>query len=185
MSHKINNIEGFPILQTERLSLIALCYEQADELFTVRRDPEHHNFTDSIPDSSIEETKAYIEKMIKGVEEGKWLIWGIQNKQTAHLIGTVSLWNFNLERTTGELGFGLLKNEQHQGYMREALKAVITYGFKTLKLKEIQAYTEEKNIRARQLLEKMDFIYSDNISENGYLVGKTFNMCVYILKKQD
>lgn len=182
MSQKINNNRVFPTLNTERLSMIRLQLGHKDDLFMMRSDLEHHLYTDTLPDQSIEETVAYIEKMNKGVEEGKWLIWGIENRSTNKIIGTVSLWNFDFDKGTGELGYGLIKTAQHQGFMRETLSAVIHYGFEELGLKEIHAYTEMNNLNSVQLLEKMDFIHSDTIEENGYLVSKTFIMGIYVLK---
>lgn len=183
MSQKINIHEEFPVLQTKRLKLTSLQLSYADDLFLMRKDITHHLFTDTLPDQSKEDTIAYLHKMNKGVEEGKWLIWGIVNKETSKIIGTVSLWNFDMDKGTGELGFGLLKTAQHHGYMGEALESVIHYGFSILKLKEIHAYTEKDNLKSIQLLERMGFKLSDTIEENGYLVGKTFVMRIYVIKR--
>lgn len=174
----------FPTLQTERLKLVELHERQKQDLFNMRRDPKHHLYTDSLPDQSLEDTKDYIQKMVKGVREGKWLIWGIEINETGHIAGTISLWNFNEANRTGELGYGLIKTAQQKGYMKEALEAVIKFGFEVLELSEIQAFTEAENTKSIQLLEKLAFEHSDTIEESGYLVGKTYVMRIYTLNNK-
>ncbi len=175
----INMPKDLPTLETERLRLVSLNMNHTQALFEMRQNPEHHKYTDTLPDQTLEETQRYIDKMTKGVMEGKWLIWGIEAKASGNLVGTISLWQFDQMKKTAELGFGLTLKEHHKGYMSEAVSAVLTYGFEILYLSEILAYTEENNSPSIHLLEKMDFEQSDCIQENGYLVDKTFIMRVY------
>ena len=45
------------------------------------------------------------------------------------------------------------------GFAKEAIKAIIHYGFNTLKVDEIIAITQEANIRSCQLLKKIGMVH--------------------------
>ena len=56
---------SFPVLLTERLILRRMKDEDVDDLFNMRKDPEMHEYTDTMPDQAIKETLSYMEKMDK------------------------------------------------------------------------------------------------------------------------
>lgn len=170
-----------PEIRTERLLLSPLSLNDDLDVFKMRTTAQMIAYTDSKLDESIEETRSYIEKMKKGVEEGKWFIWAIRESGSTRLIGSLSLWNFNDSQTTAELGYGLMPEYQGKGYMKEALKAVIDFAFLTLRLERLEAYTEKDNEASIILLKKLDFQYIETIEEEGYYSSKVFHMAIYKL----
>jgi len=134
--------EGVPVLETENLILRNLSLADSPELFTMRKDPRMHAYTDTKPDQTIEETEAYIEKMLKGVEERQWLIWVIVHQKLNRLIGSISLWNLDALQGTAELGYAITPDHQGRGFMKEALLRVAEYAFRTLRLLALEAYSE-------------------------------------------
>jgi len=175
----------FPVLSTRRLTLRKLTDGDLPELFEMRADPEMHLFTDTVPDVTTKDTKNYIEKMNDGVKADLWFIWGIEHTLLHRLIGTISIWNFDEKKQKAELGFGLTPAFQGRGYMSEALKAVVDYGFKTLKLSIIEAYTDEGNKRSIKLLNNAGFNYQNTIDEAGLKKEKVFKMQVFSLKNPE
>lgn len=156
--------------------------KDAQDIFEMRNDPRMIEFTDSSLDKNIEETKSYIVKMNGGVEKGQWIIWAIEHKQAKKVIGSISIWNFNFDQKSGELGYGIIPDYQNKGLMKEALLSVIQYGFKELVLNAIEAYTEENNISSIKLLEKCQFNAVNKVSEEGYFSDRTYHMIVYRLE---
>lgn len=63
---------------------------------------------------------------------------------------------------SGYLGFYLLSGYEKQGYMSEALKAVIDYTFNELKLHRLEANIQPENINSIKLVKGLGF------SEEGY-----------------
>ncbi len=55
------------------------------------------------------------------------------------------VWNVNVERTSGELGYGLVPEFRGLGLMREALLAITRHGFDAMKLGVLEAFTERSN----------------------------------------
>lgn len=169
----------FPCIETKNLMLRRIGYDDIDDLYEMRRDPRMNEFTDTKPDKNTDETRAYIEKMNKGVDNNKWIIWAIQHKQSNKVIGTISIWNIDSEQKCAELGYGIIPNYQGKGLMKESLLSVVEYGFNVMNLKELYAYTEVNNIKSIKLLERCNFIEVNRVDEKGYFNNLIYSMIVY------
>lgn len=172
----------FPVIETKNLLLRKLAPEDKHDIFQMRKNPKMHEYTDTKPDANIEETEAYIEKMLKGIAENKWIIWAIEHKRSKKAIGTISIWNIDREKATAELGYGIIPDFQGKGLMKEALSAVVNYGFEAMKLKALEAYTEENNLRSSKLLESCKFKITDKVEDQGYCKDRIYHMLVYRLE---
>ena len=155
--------------------------EHADtgDLFEMRKDPRMNEHTDTKIEENTDETKAYIDKMNKGIDDNKWIIWAIEHKQSKKVIGSVSIWNINIEQKTGELGYGIIPDYQGKGLMKEALSGAMQYGFNDMDLETLEAYTEENNLPSARLLESCNFVEADRVDEAGYFNDKVYHMVVY------
>jgi ribosomal-protein-alanine N-acetyltransferase len=169
----------FPEIETKNLLLRRMSREDNHDIFQMRHDPKMIEFTDSKIDETLEATNSYIEAMNKGVNEGKWIIWAIEHKQSKKVIGSISIWNFSLEKKCAELGYGIIPEYQNRGFMKEALLRVVDYGFDVMKLSALEAYTEEKNIRSNKLLQGCQFFEVKRVDEEGYYSNRIFHMIVY------
>lgn len=149
------------------------------DLYEMRKDPLLNLYVDNTIDRDITETLEYLERMNRGVEAGKWIIWGMELKSEVRLIGTISIWNFSKTYSRGELGYFLDRRYQKKGYMTEALQAVVDYSFRTLQLKNLLAYTEVRNQASISLLEKCGFEKTGEIEETGLITNRTFRMGIY------
>lgn len=175
----MNNQYKVPQLDTARCTLRMIDEIDASDLFEMRHDPKMIEFTDSKLDETIADTRAYIRKMIDGIHLGRWLLWVIIEKETNTCIGSISLWNFNEDKTCADLGYGIKTTYQHRGYMSEVLPAIETFAFEQFKLHKLQAYTEERNAPSCTLLEKCGYTYSNTLVESGYFSDKQFTMRIY------
>ncbi len=176
------NFTPFPNLETQNLLLRRMNHNDVFDLFQMRNNPRMIEYTDSKLDETTEETLAYIDKMNKGIDENKWIIWAIVHKISGRVIGSISVWNFSSDHTSGELGYGIIPEYQGKGFMKEALLKVVDYSFKVLKLSFIDAYTEESNLKSNKLLEKCSFAEVDRVDDNGFFSDRVYHMVVYRLK---
>jgi ribosomal-protein-alanine N-acetyltransferase len=120
--------------------------------------------------------------MNKGIDENKWLIWAIEHKKFQKVIGSISIWNLNLEQEIGELGYGITPEYQGKGLMKEALLGVVEYAFFVMKFRALEAYTEENNIKSINLLEGSKFIETNRVKEEGHHNNRNYKMIVYRLE---
>lgn len=176
------NFNPFPIIETKNLILRKMNSKDAKDLFEMRKDSRMNEYTDTKLDENTYQTKDYIDKMNKGIDDNKWIIWAIEHKQSNKVIGSISIWNINEEERSGELGYGIIPDYQGQGLMKEALLEVVKYGFHIMDLKEVLAYTEENNLKSIKLLEKCNFLEIDRVWEEGYFSNRIYNMVVYKLE---
>lgn len=179
------NFIPFPIIETKNLTLRKMNYEDINDLFEMRKDARMNEYIDVKEEVDTHETKAYIDKMNKGIDDNKWIIWGIEHKKLKKVIGTICIWNIDKSQECGELGYGIIPDFQGKGLMLEAMLSVIEYGFQVMKLKTLEAYTEENNVKSIKLLEKCNFHEINRISEDGYLTNKVYHMVVYKLEKKE
>ena len=146
-----------PTLQTERLLLRPLKKEDARNIFLLRSDEFINQYIDRPRATSIEDAKAFIEKIGGLTAEQNAFYRAITLKENDDLIGTVTLWNVNDALNKAEIGYELLPSFQGKGYMQEALKAVIDLAFNELNLSSIEGWTHPHNISSYKLLEKLGF----------------------------
>ena len=73
------------------------------------------------------------------------------------LVGVVSLQHWNRELNIAELGFWIAATEQGKGFMQQAIRQLLNFGFKELRLQKIEASCAATNTRALRLLQFMGF----------------------------
>ena len=151
----------FPNISTMRLTLRKMNDDDKKAIFALRSDKNVSEFIDRPIADSIDDAWEYIEMINAGIEQNKWILWGITFKDSSELIGTICLWNFSKEQSKGEVGYELLPIYQGKGIMQEALRAVIEFGFEDLKLQIIEGIVDEKNKKSIQLLEKHQFFKNE------------------------
>jgi len=149
--------QPFPVLTTPRLILRSLRTEDAHDLFFLRSNEEVNTFIESARHTSLEQTEAFMLKIENGIRRNEWIFWAITAKNDDRLIGTICLWNLEVEKDLAETGYVLHPDYQGRGWMSEALEAVVSFGFDELHLKDITAFTHRDNVSSTQLLLRHGF----------------------------
>lgn len=95
-------------------------------------------------------------------KKGISIYWVLALKEApTQCIGAISLWQFSEDKKTAEVGYDLHPKYQGKGYMSEALRAVLEFGFKSLDLNTIKAYTHIDNVPSKTLLEHHAFVLTN------------------------
>jgi len=81
--------------------------------------------------------------------------WKIFLKGTDQPIGTVGFIEWDREERIGEIGFILMNIHAGHGYMTEACRAVLAFGFEGMGLETIQAKSFPDNGASIRILEKI------------------------------
>ena len=148
---------NFPCLETERLKLRPLQQEDAPEIFALRSSKQVNQYLDRKPATSMKDAEGFIDTIRSKTGDGKQLFWAIHQKEEKKMVGTVLLWNISVADAKAELGYELLPECQGKGLMQEAVRAVLRYGFETLNLQTIEAFTWPVNKPSLSVLEKFHF----------------------------
>ncbi|SEE60875.1 ribosomal-protein-alanine N-acetyltransferase [Tenacibaculum sp. MAR_2010_89] len=145
----------FPILKTERLVLRKLVDSDQKATFEIRSNKEVNKFIDRPVPKRISDIEDFIKMIDQLINANKGVYWAIEYNNI--LIGSIGLRHFNEDFTYAEVGYELQTDFQGKGFMSEALKEVLNYGFNKLLLNEIEAYTHKKNKNSISLLKKHNF----------------------------
>ena len=151
------NFTPFPVLETERLTLRALELNDAKAIFGLRTNKEVNTFITRTMLNNLSETRAFIDSISNSIVNNTGVFWVLESKDTAELLGTVGLRNFEIEEDYAEIGYDMHPDFQENGYMSEAFKAILNFAAKQMDLKFIEAFTHKENNASVALLEKFNF----------------------------
>ena len=164
---RINSLK-FPKLETERLLLRQLIDEDADTIASLRSDDEVNAYIDRPKELSPGAAKAFITKINQKIKDEHWFYWAVCLKGQQELIGTFCLFNFSVENTCAELGYELNPDYQGRGFASEAIKEVISFAFKTIGFKSLEAVVHQYNLKSVKLLQKNNFVPDINRKHEKY-----------------
>lgn len=159
------DLQNFPILRTERLTLRKLSKKDYEEIFQLRSDKEINKFLDRKPSKTLEDSLKFISNIIEN-ESDTLFYWVITKTGEDKLIGTICLFEFSGNLKTCEVGYELRTDYQGQGIMIEAVREVLEYAMTTLGIKTINARTHKDNQSSTKLLKKLNFKKLDDAIEN-------------------
>jgi len=162
----------FPILATKRLDLRQIQSTDAEAFFAVKSDPEVTSCYGQEHHQSIDDTRAWIQRMQSSYERRDSIFWCIELKDEDKVIGACTFWNFGPGFHCAEVGYELSRAYWRQGIMTEALSAVLTFGFAELGLHRIEAAPLARNSSSRLLLLKLGFKYEGNLRQRAFFRGR-------------
>jgi len=146
-----------PTLVTERLSLRPAQEGDRRAIFQIRSDPQVAALYGQEPYQSPEQATELLSRYLYDMEEGNALMWVIDLKEDGRTIGECCIWNIEQVDRRAELGYELMSSYWGKGLMREALTAIIEFGFRELDLNRIEAFVQTTNAPSQRLLVKLGF----------------------------
>lgn len=147
-----------PILETARLKLRQLSLTDETLIQKYASDRTIADTTISIPHPYPDrEAERYIRKQIAAQKAGSSVTFAIELKTEAKLIGIAELRDIEPEHSVAELSYWLGVSAWGQGYMSEAIKPILNFGFINLSLNRIYAYHMVRNRASGKVLQKNGF----------------------------
>lgn len=146
---------------TERLFLRTVTEHDAADIFDIRGNSEINKFLLRNPPKDTFEALDFILDIKRKTNNKEILFLGISYQDEKKLIGTICLWKFSEDRKVAELGYELLPAHHRKGIMSEAVTFILNYGFTSLKLQKIEAFTNKNNLNSIRLLQNNNFIENE------------------------
>ncbi|HQR06720.1 MAG TPA: GNAT family N-acetyltransferase [Gemmatales bacterium] len=149
-----------PDLRTPRLLLRRWHPEDRVPFAQINADPrvmEHFPAT-----LSREESNALVDRIDAHFAKHDFGFWAVELVGVAPFVGFVGLAVPRIEAhftPCVEIGWRLAPEYWGQGIAVEVAQAALKYGFDTLQLKEIVAYTATTNMKSRRVMEKLDMTH--------------------------
>lgn len=174
---------AFPQLETPTLYLREMNEDDAADLLAVFADEEVTRFYDLYAYQTEGEALELIDFFTESFEVERSIRWGIARKADNRIVGTCGfVW---LRRFRGEIGYELNRAFWRQGIMKEALAAIIQFGFEQLKLNRIEALVMVGNEASASLLRSLGFQEEGTLREHDYFKGRFHDMrCFALLRRE-
>ncbi len=169
------------LLETERLILRPLQTKDAAGLQALYAIPEVTEFTDIPVMQDEAEALRWIENLNAMRCAGQGLRWGVFDRESGDLIGTVGFHHWDQSRRRAEVSYDLSPRWWGQGYMREALQAVLQCGFERLNLHRMEALVDPRDTRSQNLLYGLGFKLEGVLRDHDFIKGRFQDDMVFAL----
>ncbi|MFD1414265.1 GNAT family N-acetyltransferase [Oceanobacillus jeddahense] len=174
----------FPVLETERLLLREMKKEDLQDVYSYASNPELTTFLMWEHHKTIKDSEAFIDLLINQYQKGTGGAWAIVWKENNSVIGTMDL-GWKPKQYSAELAYALSLDYWRKGIGTEAAKAVLCFGFETLKLERIDARCHPDNIASYKLMEKLGMTYEGTLRKSMQRKGKQEDAKIYSILKDE
>jgi RimJ/RimL family protein N-acetyltransferase len=159
-----------PTLTTERLVLRWLTDQDVEALFAIFSDPEVMRYWNAPAMTDIQAAHALLARVHAAFTQGTALRWGIVRSTDDRVIGTCVLFHLDEQNRRAEVGYALGRAYWGNGFIQEALTALLDYAFGTLALNRLEAEIDPRNTASVRAAERLGFV-REGILRERWLVG--------------
>jgi len=174
------------MISTERLLIKKVSLDDAESLFKVWSNDavtEYMNIDSMTEVSDAENMINFFIAADSSNEANRMGIFLKGNEKDA--IGSCGFNYIDFENDRAEIGYELHSDYWRKGYMKEALTALIDYGFETFSFNRIEAKVDVKNVASQRLLEKMLFESEGVLREYEKQKNEYIDIMMYSILNKD
>ena len=131
--------ECLPTIDAGRISLRRISEEDLGAFFNIFSNAEVMRYWSTPPLADRSAAIELLREIHEGFERRALFQWGIARRTDEALMGTATLFNLDLGNRRTEIGYALGRAYWGNGYMQEALRALLAYAFEVLDLHRIEA----------------------------------------------
>jgi RimJ/RimL family protein N-acetyltransferase len=168
------------LLHTERLVLREFEPEDWEALHAIESRPEVARYQSFTP-RTRNESRLYVLEAVQGAADDPRHTYDLAVILAAdnRLIGRCGLGLGDNEARDAVLWYTLHPDEWGRGYTTEAARALVDFGFRTLKLHRIWADSDPANIPSWRVLEKLGMRREGYLRENAWVKGEWADSLIY------
>lgn len=162
------NFQTFPVLTTSRLVLRELTESDTGAVFAIRSDfaVTRHNIGPAYRNHS--DAAQLIESIRANFRDKTELRWGIALRESNRIIGMCGFNYWMRVDDRAAIGYDLAQAHWRRGYMSEAIRVIIRFGFEQMALNRIEADCSLDNTASIALLKKLGFQQEGHQREQYY-----------------
>lgn len=179
------NFHPFQNIETERLLLRRIDENDAEEVLALRGNPDIMKYIPRPLAKTKEDALGHIAMMNEKIENNTGINWGITIKGNPKIIGIIGHYRIQPENHRAEIGYMSLPEYNGKGYITEAIRAVVEYGFEQMNLHSIEAVIDPGNTASEKVLQKNGFVKEAHILENELWEGKFWDTVIYSLLRRN
>lgn len=126
---------------------------------------------------TIEESRGFIKRRLKGFAEGNGFEAGIWHRGA--LVGEVSIDRIDRTNRVAEMDYSLGADFQGRGIVTASMRALIDYAFDELKLHRVELRCAAENLKSRAVAERLGFTPEGELRESWLIHGRFVGQVVY------
>jgi ribosomal-protein-alanine N-acetyltransferase len=168
-------------LESKDLRLVALDLAQAPAVFAYASDEEVTKFVAWPRHENIEVTRNFLVWSMTRYASGGHYDWGLVRKSDEQLIGTCGFSNVDFERGVGEIGYVLGKPYWGHGYVTQAARVVLDFGFRQLGLRRVEAQAYPENGRSLAVMARLGMRYVETRTYSDETSGRAKAVSVWAM----
>jgi ribosomal-protein-alanine N-acetyltransferase len=176
---------NLPALETQRLLLRKMSLDDANDLFEYASDPEVSRHTTWEAHQTIEDSHAFLGSVVELYKRHQVASWGVVHKQDAKFIGTCGFVEWLPHHARAEIAYALSRSYWGQGYMTEAVRRVVDFGFRVMALHRIEARCEVENIGSARVMEKTGMIFEGVLRGHMFAKGRHRDLELYSILRDE
>lgn len=175
-----------PALETERLVLRRVRLGDAEDVFAYASDPGITRYLSWEAHRSVEDSREFLRSVLERCRRGEPAGWGLVYKASGRLVGTggfdAGVWP---EHARAEVGCVISGEVSGLGLGTEALRAMISFGFKELGLNRIEARCTPGNTASVRIMEKAGMTYEGTAREREFSKGAFRDVESYAILRRE
>jgi len=152
-------------LKTERCILRHVREEDIPHIYSATRFKDFNEGMQWEPPAEPDELRIPLESNRRAWEEDSAYVFTIESHQGG-FVGRIAIRSTDSERRW-DLGFWTQPRFQGMGYMSEAVRRILKFGFDELEAEVIEASHATWNVASRRVLEKCGFVWKEHL-EKGF-----------------
>lgn len=185
MSAEMTGQISYKTIETVRMQLRELTPGLYDALFRSYDNDEIKTILGHTTDEELDIEKVRYEQGMTGYNRSfvNFLMLG---KDTGKPLGRCGFHTWYLQHSRAEIGYAIYEEaNKGKGYMKEALKAIVDYGFSEMNLHRIEAFIGSNNTASQRLVLGLGFVKEGCLREHYFNKTKFEDSEVYSLLKSD
>jgi ribosomal-protein-alanine N-acetyltransferase len=174
-----------PVIETDRLKLRKLSLSDVSDVFEYASDPEvsktvwweHHR--------KVDDSLSFLKQIVFQYEKGIPSPWAVVLKQAHKMVGTIGYHWWSLENACAEVGYVISRSYWNNGYMTEALKEVLGFGFDKMSLERVEAKCFIENLPSERVMQKCGMKLEGILRNSMFVKGEFRNFKIYSILRDE
>ncbi|HPJ26821.1 MAG TPA: GNAT family protein [Synergistaceae bacterium] len=176
---------SFPVLQTPRLVLSELDESHAETLHKIWTDPRVLEYLVLDPFTELEQTREMI-SLLQGLHaSGEGIRWGLIRESDGNILGTCGFHKWDREHHRVEIGYELTSDAWRHGFMSEAVRGALQYGFTEMDCNRVEALVTVGNKASSGFLKKNGFTLEGTLRQYEWARGKFQDQWMFSLLREE
>lgn len=155
---------GTITLESKRLILRKIKYEDSEEIFLGLRNQEEFLYYTNKEKVSLDEQKNSLKDIDEKYKNLDYYNWAITKKDDFKIVGMI---NFRVNEHNNSVEFNYATDNRYtgNGYMTEALKLVTKFALEELKVNRIQGGCAIENFASKKVMEKCGYNFEGTLKK--------------------